>query len=190
MSYGIFFFGLPLPGVFLIISIADLSYTTSRLIGLIPALWSLFSTVSGLIFKVFAISEIVNPSIPPIIGLYQKNLKKSTEISDILLDKMSEKADNTFQGDTTMKTNERGVTNFYQFPTDETDAVMADMEKAAKTGNLAALQKCAGLMAWLYKEFKGDPCRCDEPFEFDGCEFESVEQFNEAWKKEVKTCTA
>jgi hypothetical protein len=36
------------------------------------------------------ISSIVKPSIPPIIGLFQKKLKKIQEFSDILLDILQE----------------------------------------------------------------------------------------------------
>jgi len=37
----------------------------------------------------------------------------------------------------------------------------------------------------LHKAFKKDATARYEPFNFDGCEFESVRQFNAAWKKEA-----
>ena len=85
-----------------------------------------------------------------------------------------------------MELDERGVTDFYHFPVEETDKAMADMTEAIKTDNLAALKRSAGLLVWLYRAFKDDTCGSDEPFEFESCEFSSVQQFNAAWKNEVK----
>jgi len=84
-----------------------------------------------------------------------------------------------------MKLNDRKSTYFYHFPVDETDTVMADLAKAAEKNDAAAIKKCARLLTWLYEAFRGDPCGSDSPFDFDNCEFESVQQFNAAWKKEV-----
>jgi hypothetical protein len=85
-----------------------------------------------------------------------------------------------------MKLDGRKATYFRHLPADEADAVMAELEKAEAENDAQALKKCARLLLWLYKAFKGDACRNDEPFNFDGCEFESVRQFNAAWKKEAE----
>jgi hypothetical protein len=85
-----------------------------------------------------------------------------------------------------MKLNERGFTDFYHFPVEETDAVMERMEKAEITDNLADLKRCARLLKWLLMAFKDDLCGSDEPFEFEACEFKNVRQFNAAWKKEAE----
>jgi hypothetical protein len=85
-----------------------------------------------------------------------------------------------------MKLNDRGVADFYHFPVDETDAVIAYIAKAEITDDLKALKRGARLLMWLYRAFKNDTCACDEPFEFDDCEFANVRQFNAAWKNEVE----
>jgi hypothetical protein len=85
-----------------------------------------------------------------------------------------------------MKLNERGFTDFYHFPAEETDAVMERMAKAEITDNLADLKRCARLLKWLYDVFKDDTCGSDEPFEFEDCEFKNLRQFKTAWKKEVE----
>jgi hypothetical protein len=82
-----------------------------------------------------------------------------------------------------MKKDEDGSVRMYVFSAEETDAVMADMARAAKADNLAALKKCAGLLAFLYNAFKNDDFGSFEPFDFEGCEFDNVQQFNAAWKK-------
>ena len=56
------FSGLPMR-TSLIASKADFSYRTARVIGSIPAFWSLFKTLSGFILRKFAISSRVYPSI-------------------------------------------------------------------------------------------------------------------------------
>jgi hypothetical protein len=89
-----------------------------------------------------------------------------------------------------MKLNDRNSTDFYHFPVEETDAVMAYMAKAELMDNLADLKRGARLLMWLYRAFKKDICASDEPFEFNDCNFADVKQFNASWKKEVRTsCT-
>jgi len=86
-----------------------------------------------------------------------------------------------------MKLDERGSTDFYHFPVDETKKVLAYMAKAEVADDLAALKRGTRLLLWLYRAFKDDlPCGSDEPFEFEGCEFANVRQFNIAWKNEVE----
>ena len=85
-----------------------------------------------------------------------------------------------------MKLNDRGSTDFYQLPVEETEEAIAYIAEAEVTDDLATLKRGVRLLMWLYRMFKSDTCGSDEPFEFDDCEFANVQQFNAAWEKEVK----
>ena len=85
-----------------------------------------------------------------------------------------------------MKMDSHEATDFYHFPVDETNAVMAYMAKAELMDDLAALKRGAKLFMWLYRAFKNDICDSNDPFGFESCEFADVQQFNAAWKKEVE----
>ena len=84
-----------------------------------------------------------------------------------------------------MKFDKDHWTYFIPFPTEETNTIMLAMEKAEKTSDMKTLQWCARKLMWLYSVFKSDPFGSCEPF-YQGClPFETVAQFNKAWK-EVK----
>ena len=85
-----------------------------------------------------------------------------------------------------MKLDERKSTDFYHFPVEETKKVLAYMAKAEITDDLAALKRGTRLLLWLYRAFKDDICRSDEPLDFETCEFANIRQFNIAWKNEVE----
>ncbi|MDR2717177.1 MAG: hypothetical protein LBB89_03810 [Treponema sp.] len=85
-----------------------------------------------------------------------------------------------------MKLNKDKSADFYHFPVEETDRVMAEMAQAEKTGDLAALKRCARLLLWLWGAFQDDLCGSFEPFNFESCQFSNVREFNAAWRKEAE----
>ena len=91
-----------------------------------------------------------------------------------------------------MRLNKKGETDFIHFPIVETEAVMAYMEQAEKTGDFKTLKWCARLLLWIFKTMleKDGICTSDRSTLFcngkDNRPVYSARKFNNEWENVLK----